>query len=98
MAGCSAPGAFGLEEDLLQVLFYLPLFAHVITAALQGWIEEGCAPPLLATLITVIPKDFQATVAFDQYRPISITCVWYCLILHMFVHCMSPIALHSDSD
>ena len=74
MAGCSAPGAFGLEVGLLQVLFCLPLFVYIITTALQHLLEEGCAPPLLATLLTAIPKDYPAAAASDWYRPISVTC------------------------
>ena len=98
MAGHSALGAFGLEVSLLQVLFHLPLFAHVITATLQCLLEEGCVPPLLATLLTAILKDFPAAAASDWYIPISVTWVWYHLIMHVFVYHMSPIVLLCISD
>ena len=80
------------------MLFRLPLFACVITAALQRLLEEGFAPPLLATLLTAIPKDRPAAAAADRYRPISVTCVWYRLIMRVFVRRMAPIVSHCVSD
>ena len=58
----------------------------------------GLCPPLLATLLTAIPKDFPAAAASDWYIPISVTWVWYHLIMHVFVYHMSPIVLLCISD
>lgn len=77
MRAGSAPGVFALEVGLLQQLFRVPLFATVLTVALSRLLLEGVEEPILATLLTAIPKDRPAAASAARYRPISMSSVWY---------------------
>ena len=90
MRARSAPGVFALEVGLLQQLFRIPLFATVLMVVLSRLLLEGVAEPILATLLTAIPKDRPAAASAARYRPISVTSVWYRWLMRVFVARVSP--------
>ena len=94
MRAASAPGVFGLDIGLVASLLRVPLFANVLTCALSRLLLEGAAPPLLSTLLTALPKDRAPSVLASRYRPISVSSVWYRILMRVFVRRLEPVARH----
>ena len=81
----AAPGPFGVEVGVLQLLFKMDPTARLLTAALQRALDTGLEPKLLSTLLTALPKSGRSTVAAHNLCPILVVNTWYRLIMRVFV-------------
>lgn len=56
--------------------------------------EQGAEPPLLHTLLTAIPKKDKPTDVPSNLRPISVTSIWYRLIMRIFTNRLHGLLPH----
>ena len=85
MGDFRAMGAFRVDIGALKCLLAHGPMAHLITDSLQWVLVEGCEPSLLATLLTALPKPGKDPGSPTNLRPISVTSIWYRIIMHVFV-------------
>ena len=90
MGDFHATGAFVVDVGALKCLLAHGPMAHLITDSLQRVLVEGCEPSLLATLLTVLPKPGKDPGSPTNLRPISVTSIWYHIILRVFVSRLRP--------
>ena len=90
MGDFRATGAFGVDVGALKCLLAHGHMACLITDSLQRVLVEGCEPSLLATLLTALPKPGKDPGSPTNLQPISITSIWYRIIMLVFVSRRRP--------
>ena len=80
-----ATGAFGVDVGALKCLLAHGPMVCLITDSLQRVLVEGCEPSLLVTLLTALPKPGKDPGSPTNLRPISVTSIWYRIIIRVFV-------------
>lgn len=61
---------------------------------LQNVLTSGCESPLLLSLLTCIPKPGRSTNDAANLRPISVSSVWYRVLMKIFVMRLTPLLPH----
>ena len=90
MGDFRAMGAFGVDVGALKCLLAYGPMVRLITDSLQRLLVEGCEPSLLATLLTALPKPGKDPGSPTNLRPISVTSIWYRIIMRIFVSSLRP--------
>ena len=83
-------GAFEVDVGALKCLLAHGPMVRLITDSLQRVLVEGCEPSLLATLLTAFPKPGKDPGSPTNLRPISVTSIWYRIIMRVFVSHLRP--------
>ena len=86
----SAVGIFGINPAIILQLLLQPLVAPRLLDALTQFLHAGDSTPLWDTLLTAIPKPNRDTSQPKNTRPISVTSIWYRLLMKVFVHHLKP--------
>ena len=90
MGDFRATGAFGVDVGALKCLMAHGPMACLITDSLQRVLVEGCEPSPLATLLTALPKPGKDPGSPTNLWPISVTSIWYRIIMRVFVSRLCP--------
>ncbi len=80
----SSVGAFGLDVQAVKILLDSEIFAPLVTSLLWGMIQGRVDTPLLLTILTAIPKPDVVTKEACNLRPISVTSIWYRILIRLF--------------
>ena len=86
----ASSGAFGLQVNVIKLLFDNPVFASVLTTLLIMWIADPTGPAeLFLVMLSAIPKAERSTASPQNLRPISVTNIWYKIVTKVFTQRLS---------
>ena len=86
----TAVGPFGINTYVIVSLLRQPALAPSLLAALTNTLASADPTPLWDTLLTAIPKPHKDSSLPQHTRPISVTSLWYRLLMKVFTIRLRP--------